>query len=587
VGEQAAKTHVPGVLVDQAASTGQGDSNEAEIDKGQMPPSHVVEDDHPQTSQKTLAKNWITLVEVRVDGSGRLEGLLLTTEPGWQDKGTDEGNGNVRAHPETGTSTVLTDCVTGWQVEEQFGQTVQQEGHEAEANEPAELIFRGVGDQLLAHKEDNGESKDGNRHENVEQTEDGVDEAGQTLIKGHLFDGITPQAEAELESSVNSTNRLNLLAKDKKGVGGKTYPASSLLQVRAKTVGNSSKLQRFVNKGSLPSLSKHHSRSSNVFGQGAEREPTNVFEGFTAEHVAGAGTPGNTEGILDTFQDVDEEIQALAKRIILGYVVEELGRASEGHAFVEQHVRHQSTQPVLFGNHVGVESSSKVRSTAGQLGHFFKAIVEITGLEMMGLARDLFTSHVVEVEVGGLLQTLALFLQVLVTSVVEDDNAELVDRVVNIAGSLDSVQDQIRFFAAAGDKDIDFGHVVASKSELGSFSWVQHEHGHEQVHVGGQGNGHFNGNEDPGHWIRLMGQALRVDDGNDTVAEVGKVGGGRQQHPDWGGVEQITLPVGHVFDIVTLGELDDGAIADPVSLKDGTDGFLVVDQRLGALVGRR
>lgn len=102
--------------------------------------------------------------------------------------------------------------------------------------------------------------------------------------------------------------------------------------------------------GRLPALSKHQSRSSNIFSQGAEGEVSYLIQSLATHTVAGTGAPGDAESVLDGLNDVNEEVERLGEGIGWRGVVEQLRGAGEGHLGVNEHVRQDGTEPVALGD---------------------------------------------------------------------------------------------------------------------------------------------------------------------------------------------------------------------------------------------
>jgi hypothetical protein len=83
-------------------------------------------------------------------------------------------------------------------------------------------------------------------------------------------------------------------------------------------------------------------------------------------------------------------------------------------------------------------------------------------------------------------------------AVVQDDDPELVGRVVLVAGCPDGVHDDLVVLFAARDEDVDGGDVVvAHKPQPGTVPRLEREHGPAVVHQVGDGNEKLNADEDP------------------------------------------------------------------------------------------
>lgn len=110
-----------------------------------------------------------------------------------------------------------------------------------------------------------------------------------------------------------------------------------------------------------------------------------------------------------------------------------------------------------------------------------KAIVEVTGLEVMWFARNLLSRHVDEIGVSnreladGSFQGGGL-------AVIEDNDPEPVAGVILIARSTDGIQHYFVFFSAAGDENIHGRTFISGQSQLGSASFLQCHHSPAVVH---------------------------------------------------------------------------------------------------------
>lgn len=327
-------------LAVEAAVRRHDQADEREIHKRQVEECHKVEQDAPETAEHALAELRVTLVERRAQRTRRLEGLRLTAEPGGQDEGADDAQRNVRRHPELVSRTALAGVVSGGDEEHKLAQAVADDGREAAPDEPSQLLVVGVGHQRLAHDQDDGDGEERNGEQDGVHAERRVEETREALREGHLLDLVAVKTELELERRVDSSNG----------------PSGSLLEMTTVILRDGSELKRLVNIGSLPALSEHQRRRSDIFGERTKREVADLVEGLATHNVAGSSAPGHAEGVLDGLNDVDEEVETLGEGIRRRRVVEELGGTGESHLWVDEQVRKDSTEPVSLGNLSQLES---------------------------------------------------------------------------------------------------------------------------------------------------------------------------------------------------------------------------------------
>ena len=164
-----------------------------------MEESHVVDEDAPKTTEHVLAQLGVALIEGRAEGSCRLEGLGLASEPGWEDERADDAERDVGRHPELVTGTSLSGVVACWDEQGELADTVGDDGCEASADQPSELLVGCVCDKRLLHNQDNRNGKHRNGEKDSVQTQRGVQETREPLGGGHLSNLIAPKTEVELE----------------------------------------------------------------------------------------------------------------------------------------------------------------------------------------------------------------------------------------------------------------------------------------------------------------------------------------------------------------------------------------------------
>lgn len=75
-----------------------------------------------------------------------------------------------------------------------------------------------------------------------------------------------------------------------------------------------------------------------------------MIESLTTHDVTRTRAPSHTEGVLDRFNDMYEEVQTLRERVGCRSVVEELRGACKSHLGVHQEMGKNSPEPVLLGD---------------------------------------------------------------------------------------------------------------------------------------------------------------------------------------------------------------------------------------------
>lgn len=443
VSDEAVKNILGGVLLGEAAERSEHNGDEGEVNEGHVVDGPTLDEDTPHAAEEVLPENGVTLVETFAEGTGGLEGLGLATEPLGKDEGSENAHGDVGRHPELVASTTTTDTVTGWHGEEEFADTVADVGGETGADQPAELLISGESDKWLTHGENDGDGEHGGREQDRVQVERTVEETGEALSNAHLTNILAPKTELELDVGIDGTNS----------------PTSTLLQMATEILRHSTKLQSLMDISRLPALSEKLGRSSDILSQGTEREVSNLLKGVTTGDVAGSSAPGDTHGVLDGLDDVDEEIQGLGEWVGAGGVVEELGRAGQGDFGVGHEMRQDSAKPARLRNHISVEGSHVETRLAGKKVTVLQTIVQVTSLEMVRNTGDLGTGHVEQVRLV-LGQLVNLGLERLGLAIIENNDLEPVKRVILSTSSTNSVHDNIVVLSAASDEHIDSGHII-------------------------------------------------------------------------------------------------------------------------------
>ena len=322
----------------EATVGGNDHTDNSDVDEGQVETGHVVEKDDAETDEHVLALFGVTFVQSGAKGSGGLEGLRLTTQPGGEDEGAHDAKGDVGRHPELVARASLTGVVSGGNEQSQFTETVRDSRGETGPDQPAELLFSREGDEALAPQQNDGNGEQRRSEEQSVNTERGVQESGESLSESHLANGIAVETELQLGGGVDSSNS----------------PSCTLLKVSTKVFRDGTELEGFVDVGSPPSSAKHQGGGRDILRQRAKREVADLFEGLASNDITGTSAPSDTERVLDRLNNMHEEIQTLGEGVGCRGVVKQLRRACKGHLGVHQQVGKDRTEPVLFGNLQGV-----------------------------------------------------------------------------------------------------------------------------------------------------------------------------------------------------------------------------------------
>lgn len=248
--------------------------------------------------------------------------------------------------------------------------------------------------------------------------------------------------------------------------------------------------------GRLPAFTEEQGGSGDIFGQRSAWKVTNLIESGASNDVARARAPGDTHGVLDRLGDADEKVQTLAERIVPGDVVEQLGRAGEGHLVVHQQMRKHGTEPLLFRNHVGVEGCHVFTGTSGHVVNIVQAVVQVSSFEVMWDSGEFRSAFIKDVGKGlphifnGVLEGVGL-------SIVEEKHSEPIGRIVEITRCSDGVHDDVEIFTTAGDKHVDGRDVVTEQTQLWPPSLLHDEQRPESLEEDGNGDTDLDGDKQP------------------------------------------------------------------------------------------
>jgi hypothetical protein len=174
-------------------------------------------------------------------------------------------------------------------------------------------------------------------------------------------------------------------------------------------------------------------------------------------------------------------------------------------------------------------------------------------------AGDLLAGHVDQVRphLAGLVGHL---LQLDGFAVVQDDDPELVGRVVLVAGCPGRVHDEVVVLLAARDQDVDGGDVVvAHKPQPGTVPRLEREHGPAVVHQVGDGDEKLDAEEDPSRAGVDAGTSLHVDVAVQPEAEVQQVQGHVDEDQEGREKVDIALDAFPLLGVVAVVQADDGA----------------------------
>jgi len=463
MGQEVDEPVLSGVVVHESANSAESDGGNDEQDVEKVLVSRAIPENDFQAADNTSAVCAIALHDVALDGSGSGESHGLTTEPAGKKERDEDGLCVVRSHPKHRTTVTKSQSVTRGEEVDVFLEAHQEERDEGEANLPAELVVVRVCDQSTARNQNDWDGENRDDEEDLEESVDSEDETGETLVESHISADITVKTETLLEGRLKRAKS----------------PASTLLQVTIVRIRDSTELKTFVNVSSAEASAEKLGTGESVLSKSTGRPATDEFKSRTTNNVTRSSAPCDTQGILDGLHNVNEGVEGLHKHVVVGNVVEKLGRAGKSGLGVADTVGKKSTEPLSLGNHISIESSNVLAGTTGKLGNEISTTDQVTGLCVMGLALDLDTSEVVCVGVL-VAQIFHSLLQLRVGTVVENDNAETVLRVVDVASGAGSVDNNVNVFLAASDESVNSGNSLSDESELRSLATLECEH---RVHL--------------------------------------------------------------------------------------------------------
>jgi len=460
VGQKVDELVLSRVVVHESANSAESDGGNDEQDVEQVLVGRAVPENDLQAAENVGTVSTVTLLDIALNRTRSGESHGLTAEPAGKKERDQDGLCVVWSHPEHRTTVTESKSVTRRKEVDVFLEAHQEERDESETNLPAKLVVVRVCDQSTTRNQDDGNGENRDDEENLEESIDGENETRKTLVESHVSADITVKTEALLESGLERTES----------------PASTLLQMAGVRIRDGTELKTLVDVSSLETSAEELRTSESVLSESTGRPATNGFESRTTNHVTRASAPCDTQGVLDGLHDVNEGVERLNKHVVVGDVVEKLGRTGEGSLGVADTMREKSTKPLLLRNHISIESSDVFARATGKLGNEVSATDQVTGLGVMRLALDLDTSEVVGVGVL-VAQIFHGFLQFRVGTIVENNNAEAVLGVVDIAGGAGSVNDNVNVFLAASDESVDSGDCLANQSKLRSLATLECEHG--------------------------------------------------------------------------------------------------------------
>lgn len=213
--------------------------------------------------------------------------------------------------------------------------------------------------------------------------------------------------------------------------------------------------------------------------------------------------------------------------------------------------------------HISVKSSHELaRSTRHQTG-LFETVVEITSLEVVRNARDLGSSHIVHIGVCQR-QLTDRGLEAGRLGIIQHNDPELVDRVILIGRSVDSVNDDLVLLTTASNENIHSRAVVSRKSQLGALSSFQRPHSPRIVHHRRNRSSQLQRDEHPSTGVSLASGILGQNNARNTQDEVKNInsrvakGQKRDKHI------HVSSPAFPDIDVVSISDACDRALLDPV-----------------------
>lgn len=128
-----------------------------------------------------------------------------------------------------------------------------------------------------------------------------------------------------------------------------------------------------------------------------------------------------------------------------------------------------------FWYHVGIQSCHILRSSAWHGQDFLDAIVEISRFEMVWHSWKFRSTPVDEIRIY-FLQMANCLTEICAVSIVQDDNAKTVLRIINFAGRACRVKHKINILSTACYENVNRWHVIPDEAQLGTITPLENEY---------------------------------------------------------------------------------------------------------------
>ena len=230
-------------------------------------------------------------------------------------------------------------------------------------------------------------------------------------------------------------------------------------------------------------------------------------------------------------------------------------------------MRKHRTEPLLFRDHVGVQSGHVFTGTSGHVVNIVQAIVQVSRFEVMWYSGELRSAFIKDVWkrlphiFDGILESVGF-------AIIEEKHSEPIGRIVEITRRSDGVHDDVEIFTTAGDKHVDGRDVVAEQTQLWPSSLLHDEQRPKGLKKDGNGDTDFDGDKQPGNGKGGAKLLLGRDDKGDPQSKVQPIQGQRNETEDRRkiGVQPSPATSKKVL-VISVMKLSDRSLFDPISME--------------------
>ena len=259
-----------------------------------------------------------------------------------------------------------------------------------------------------------------------------------------------------------------------------TYPSPTLFHMGHKAVWLHTPLQDLMDENDLVAVSVKEPAGDQVFGQREFWESSDRFPRGITDDESTTRAPRSANGIPNTIIARGACDIRLVQRIVVGDVVEVLWTISTSHGvltwtaylgsgnhadfLIDDSMWDQCAEDARLRNHICIQHSNVFMLSTWKCFNIFHGGVDVPSLVAMRAIVWLDTGMVVKVGVS-LVEFEDFIPQYWVVSIISKDDAELVDRIVNLACSFDGVKDNISRLSTANNEEVNSRDLVTQDSE--------------------------------------------------------------------------------------------------------------------------